>query len=108
MNFLKFASEIFSINILSTIIAYVFLIVILCIIPQLENYRVILLIYSTQIIFITFGMDWVNSVYEEFTYITIRSCLFQLISLIFNFFIGKKTRRLLYLCNNISFLKCRC
>ena len=88
--FSKFASEIFSINILSTIIAYVFLIVILCIIPQLENYRVILLIYSTQIIFITFGMDWVNSVYEEFTYITIRSCLFQLISLILTFLLVKK------------------
>ncbi len=88
--FSEFASQIFSINIISTIIAYVFLVLILCIFPELKNYRILLLIYSTQIIFITFGMDWVNSVYEEFTYITIRSCAFQVLSLILTFLLVKK------------------
>lgn len=92
IEFSNFASEIFSINLISTIVAYVLLLICICLIPELRNYWRLLLLYSSQIIFITLGIDWINSAFEEFSYITLRSCLFQVISLILIFSLIKSSR----------------
>ena len=78
----QIASEIFSINILSTILAYISLIVCLIIFRQADEYRTLIVIYSTTILFTTLGMDYLNSAMEDFKYITIRTLFFQLLSLV--------------------------
>lgn len=81
----KFSKEIFSINLISTAIAYILFFIAFVFIPKLNPYRTMLLICSTKILFTTLGMDWFYAALEDFKYITLRSVFFQAISLIFLF-----------------------
>lgn len=81
----KLVKEIFFINLISTIFAYILLIVSLFVIPKFIEYRVLLIICSGSIFFVTLGVDWLYTALEEFAYITIRSVVFQLISIILMF-----------------------
>ena len=77
----NFAQEIFSINILSTMISMILLFVSLICVPSLNAYRNIICILSISIPMITIGTEWIFSGKEEFTFITIRTILFQILSL---------------------------
>ena len=81
----KFSKEVFFINLASTFISYVLFFIALFCIPKFSEYRTLLLVCSTTIIFTTIGMGWLYSALEEFRYITIRSIFFQFVSLIFLF-----------------------
>ena len=74
-------SEIFSLNLLSTIIAYAILSVLLLASRKLVPYREYILIVSINIIFITLGTDWINSIYEDFLYLTLRYIFVQIASI---------------------------
>lgn len=78
----KIASQIYSINIVSTIIAYVVLFLVLTFCKSLENYRQLIIIQSSVVLFTTLGTDWINTAMEDFKYITYRSFVVQIISLI--------------------------
>lgn len=80
-----FADEMFSINIVSTILSYLFLIVSFIAIQKFQDYKSLLIILSLQVIFKAIGIEWIYSIYEDYAYITIRSILFQIISLILMF-----------------------
>lgn len=77
----QFCSEIFSINILSMIMSYILLFLFLCINNKVSGYYSYILILSLAILIDTIGADWVNSIYENYTYITLRYIVFQMISL---------------------------
>ena len=81
----KFVKEILTINLISTLIAYLLLGFTLLFIPQIYEYRNLLIVCSTSILFVTVGMDWLYTALEEFSYITIRSVVFQFLSLILLF-----------------------
>lgn len=82
----RFASEVFTINIYSTIISYLLLLLCLFIFSKLHNYLSCILIFSIQIFFTTIGTEWVYQIYEDYSYITLRSILFQILSIILLFF----------------------
>ena len=77
-----FASEILLCNVMSTIIAYIALFVCLYNIKKFKTYSCLMILFSIQIIFTTIGVEWVYSIYEEYEYITIRSIVFKIISII--------------------------
>lgn len=79
------ASQIYSINIITTIVAYGLLLCTLLFYNKMGNYRLLITIQSLSIVFTTIGADWLNTATEDFGYITIRTVLFQLISLILMF-----------------------
>ena len=79
------ASQIFSINIVTTIIAYVALAVTLLAYNKLENYRLLIVIQSLTIAATTLGADWLNTAMEDFRYITVRTVAFQFVSLVLMF-----------------------
>lgn len=81
----EIASQIFSINIISTLISYAILLGILIFVQSLDSYRMLIIILSTSILFTTLGADWINSALEDFKYITIRTFIFQFISLLLMF-----------------------
>ena len=81
----EFADEMFSLNIISTIVSYCLLFLLLVLIPKLQNYKIILEILSLQIVFKTIGVEWIYSIYEDYAYITITSIFFQCASLILLF-----------------------
>ena len=85
------ASQIFSINLCTTGLAYVLLFLSLIIFRRLDVYRNLIMIQSVVIIFTTLGADWLNSAMEDFKYITIRSIIFQIISMILMFTFVKST-----------------
>ena len=81
----KFENEIFSINIFSTIVSYILLFMAIAIFTKLHSYIACISIFSLQIIFTTIGTEWIYQIYEDYTYITVRSIIFQCISLILLF-----------------------
>jgi O-antigen/teichoic acid export membrane protein len=83
--FNSFCNEVFSINILSTIISYALLAVLIIVSSGLRGYTPILLVYSLTIILTTIGVDWINTIYEDFLYITFRSIFSYIISLLLLF-----------------------
>ena len=93
----KFASQMFSINMLSTVSAYLLLILTLLIFSNLRSYTLCILIYSLQIVFITIGTEWIYTIYEDFSYITLRGIIFKIISIILLFlFVKKESDYLIY------------
>ena len=85
-----FANEIFTINIISTIIAYILLVFTVAAVPKFKDYAVIIAVFSIEILFTTIGTEWIYSIYEEYAYITIRSIIFKVISIILLFLLVKK------------------
>lgn len=81
----KFSKEIFMINMISTIVAYALLAVAIIFIPKFLEYIRLLIVSSATILFTTLGMNWLYSAVEDYLYITIRSIIFQVISLILLF-----------------------
>lgn len=80
-----FASEIFSINIISMLLSYLALILCIFFIPDFrENYRIIIVL-SMSILFTTIGCEWIFNIFENFIFITIRNVFFQFVSLILLF-----------------------
>lgn len=95
MNF--FASQIFTINIISTLVSYILLIISLLIFKSLRNYLSTILVFSLQIFFTTIGTEWIYTIYEDYQYITIRSIMFKVISIFFLFiFVRNSTDYLWY------------
>ena len=86
-----FASEMFSTNMISTALTYAALAVTMLFWTKLHAYTDLMLVLSLQIFFTTIGTEWVFTIFEEYTYITIRGLLFQVLS-IFMLFAFVKTR----------------
>ncbi len=84
------SSQIMSINILMTLISYLILFFALNFIMPLQNYRLLISIQSTVILFTTIGADWLNTALEDFKYMTIRTVFFQGISLCMMFLFVRK------------------
>ncbi|MDD3184586.1 MAG: flippase [Anaerostipes sp.] len=91
------ASQIFSINICTTLVAYCALAVTLLCFREFDTYRTLIIIQSLTIMFTTLGCDWLNSAMEDFIFITIRSISFQAIALVLMFvFVREPTDYLKY------------
>lgn len=81
----KTASQIFSINVYTTIVAYILMAFTLLFFKEFDEYSTLIIIQSTAILFTTLGCDWLNTAMEDFSFITIRTIAFQIISLILMF-----------------------
>lgn len=78
----KFCSEVFSINVISTVVSYLALFLVVGTSNKLGNYKLYIYILSLGIVIDTMGTDWVNSIFEDYFYISIRYIIMQVISLI--------------------------
>ena len=81
----RFSSEIFSINLISLVLTFIIFSIFIIFIGRLHRNINLTLILSINIITSIIGRDWINSIYEDFTYVTIRYVLFQTIALILMF-----------------------
>lgn len=87
--FSELASEIFTLNVFSTIASYILLAITLVFVEQLSSYRLLILIQSIVIIFTTVSVEWIYTAEEDFLYITLREIAVQIISLILLFTLVK-------------------
>ena len=85
----EFASEVFTLNVLSSLVAYIALFLCIYFIDYLHMYLALLLIQSLTILFTTLGTEWINSIYEDYFYICIRTIVVQIISIVLMFLFVK-------------------
>ena len=85
----KIATEIFLINMAATIVSYALLAVALVFVGKFDDYRLLIIICSSLIIFTTVGMGWLYQAVEDYFYITIRSLVFQVVSVVLLFALVK-------------------
>ena len=86
----QFADEIFTMNMITTAAAYAVLFLCIAVFPNLKNRQVLLVIMSASIMFSTIGVDWLNVIYEDYLYITIRSILIQILSFLLTIILVRK------------------
>lgn len=82
-------SELLNINLLFTVISYVLLFISIVCVQKLHNYSLLIIMYSISIGLTTVGADWINTVFEEYEYITIRYIVIQIIAMILMFALVK-------------------
>ena len=90
-----FCSEVFTINVVSAIISYLVLIFMVTMIERFRIENVIILILSVNIMSRCLGRDWLNTIYEDYFYISIRFIIVHIISLVLIFLLVKSPDDLL-------------
>lgn len=86
----RFSSQMITINVITTVLTYLMFFVSILFVPKFQNYTLLLLIFSVEIIFTTIGAEWIFIIFEEYSYITIRRISVQVISLVLLFLLVKK------------------
>ena len=82
--------ELLLINLVTSVISYIAFFISLILVPRLQEDRTLFLIISLTIVFNTMGVEWLYKSLEEYAYITIRSVIFKVISLIGMFLLVHK------------------
>lgn len=85
----KTLSELFLINILMTIIAYAIFIILFFSVEKIRRESLLFFIMSFNVIFSTLGIEWYYQGIEKYDYITIRSILVRIVSIILMFLLVK-------------------
>lgn len=80
--FNNYSSQIFSINIISTVISYALLSILVIKVDRLNNYSIYIIIQSLTILFTTLGADWINTIYEDYLYLTLRYIIVESVSVV--------------------------
>lgn len=88
-DFNETASQLFSINIISTLASYFLLFISFFFLTKLKNYKELIIIQSSTLMLATLGADWINSAMEDFEYTTIRNVAFQIIPAVLTFIFVK-------------------
>ncbi len=78
-------SELMTFSIVTTFIALVLLALCTFIVRPFRAYAWLILIQSLGLIFTTLGLDWINVIFEDYKYISIRSVVISLINMVILF-----------------------
>ena len=76
----QLTQELLIINLISTLFAYIVLIITIVAIPKFHDYISLFVIMSSSIILQALGMEWLYRALEKYTYITVRSLIFKTIA----------------------------
>ena len=71
--FSSFVNQVFTINIITTILSLILLVMTVSCVRQFHNYVLLFLVLSCNVWLSTIGVDWINIIYEDYLFITIRS-----------------------------------
>ncbi len=82
MDFSRFVHEILCINCVSMLVAIILFLLVALNVSALSDYKTILFVFSTTIVFTPMGVEWVYGALEEYKYIAIRTIVFQIVALI--------------------------
>ena len=78
----EFISEIFTLNVITTVVAYIVLAFLMVFWKRLDAYAPIILTISLSVLFTTLGTDWINAANEDYLFITIRYICCQGIAIV--------------------------
>ncbi len=86
----QFSSEVFTINMGSTLLSYALLAILFVSWPHLQGYGQLVAIESATIIGTTIGVEWLYTLSEDFGYITARTLVVQAVSALLLFTLVKQ------------------
>ena len=84
------AQELLIINVIMCLVSYALLALAIIFIPRLREEKMLLIILSFTIILNAIGMEWLFKAVEQYTYITVRSIVFNVIAIIFMFLLVRQ------------------
>lgn len=87
----KTVQELIIINTISTAIVFVFFIASIFLVPKFSEQKVLLLINGISLLLNVIGVNWLYSALEQYSYITVRSLIFKIISIILMFIFVRST-----------------
>ena len=80
-----FCNEIFSINLIATLLSYLLFIIFILLYPMTKDCKELLVIQSMTILLTALGVEWIYVIYEDYLYVTIRTLGIQILSIILIF-----------------------
>lgn len=78
----RLASQLYTINLFTSLVSILVLLAVVFGVFNDSDNRVLLLVQGATIIFTALGADWINTIFEDYKYITIRYICVQIASLI--------------------------
>lgn len=81
----KFANQIFTINVITTLISSLLLLGLVFLPTKVADYRIMIMILGLTVVLSPLSVDWLYTIEEDFTYITLRSFFVQLMALVLMF-----------------------
>lgn len=81
-NFGKLMTELFQVNAGSTVASGAVYMILVCSVTQLQPYRVLLVLFSLEVICKGLNFDWFYNIIEDYDYIAKRTIVFQLLDVI--------------------------
>lgn len=88
----KFTCQVFTINVIITVVAFILLGLSIFLFDKLQGYTSLIAILSTTVLFTTLGVDWINTIYEDYVFIVIRDVIFKFIALVLMFILVKTSK----------------
>lgn len=76
----KFVNQMFTVNVFACLLSYAALLVLMLVWRPGSNLAILIFILSFSIAANTFGVDWVNVIFEDYVYITLRYIIFQVLA----------------------------
>lgn len=92
----KTTSEILLLNAIFASIGYIIVFILTLTVPQIKEHRLLFLLMSTNIFFVTIGCEWFYQGIEDFKYITLRSLLIKVVCLILLFILVRNKSDIIY------------
>lgn len=87
----KFYSEMMTINIISTVISFLLLIILIFHVDALIKYKLLILIASMSIFTNLLGAEWMMQIYEEYLYLAVRYIIVHFIAIVAMFVFVKNS-----------------
>ncbi|MEX2803889.1 flippase [Streptococcus sp. H31] len=87
----KTVQEIMLLNALVMLLALIALTIAVAMVPKLSQEKLLYLLMSSTLVFNVLGVDWLYKALERYSYITVRSIVFKLLSLILMFLLVKNS-----------------
>ena len=81
----RFASEVFSINLYATAATFVILLCLTLFVSKLTPYSTVLWLLSIRILLTTLGVNWICTIFEDFSFLTLITVILEVLSIILLF-----------------------
>ena len=77
----QFCCEVFSINIYSMLITLILLYISIFTVQKFHSYAILLMIFSVRIVLNTINVNWIYSIFEDFTFPTVSAAVMEVLSI---------------------------
>ena len=81
----RLVNELLLLNFVTALMSFTSLYICIAFVPRFSSDSLLYVILSSQLIFTTFGVEWLYKGIEEYAYITKRSLMFKVIAMVFMF-----------------------